>query len=72
MPLSVVRLTVPLPEIEQRLRSNVTTARRRDDLPRAAEQIAASMGAGIEDLTVANDRPIRQVATEIVDWLEWT
>ena len=26
---------------------------------------------GIEDLTVSNDRPIREVATEILDWLGW-
>jgi gluconate kinase len=69
--LSVVRLTAPLEEIERRLRSNATTARRRDDLPTAAEWIAASTGEGIEDLTVPNDRPIREVAAEIVEWLGW-
>jgi hypothetical protein len=71
MGLSVVRLTASWEEIERRLRSNVTTARHRDDLPTAAEWIAASTGEGIEDLTIANDRPIREVATEIVEWLGW-
>jgi hypothetical protein len=72
MPLRVVRLTVPLPEIEKRLSSSVTTARHRHDLPQAAAWLAASKGAGIEDLAVPNDPPIRQVATKIVDWLGWT
>jgi hypothetical protein len=72
MPLRVVRLTVSLQEIGERLRSSVTTARHRDDLPEAAEWLSASTGAGIEDLTVPNDRPIHEVANVIVDWLGWT
>lgn len=72
MPLSVVRLTVSLPEIERRLRSSATTARLRDDLTEAAAWLAASIGAGIEDLEIPNDRPIREVATAIVEWLGWT
>jgi hypothetical protein len=71
MPVRVVRLTVPLPEIERRLRANVTTARSRDDLPRAAAWVADSTGVGLEDLPVLNDRPIREVAMEILDWLGW-
>lgn len=71
MPVQVVRLTVPLDEIEKRLRSHPTTARVRDDLPEAAAQIAASACEGVEDLVVANDRPVRDVATEIVTWLGW-
>jgi hypothetical protein len=70
MPLRVVRLTVPLAQIEERLRADVTTERR-DDLREAAAWIATSRGVGVEDLTVANDRPIRQVATTILEWLGW-
>jgi hypothetical protein len=70
MPLTVVHLTVPVPEIEKRLRSDVTRARQ-DDLRKAAEWIAASQGAGIEDLTIANDRPIRQVAVDILARIGW-
>jgi hypothetical protein len=69
-PLRVVRLTLPLQEIEKRLHSDVTTGRR-DDLRRASDQIAASEGEGIEDLSLSNDGPIRQVALEILDWLGW-
>jgi hypothetical protein len=70
MPLKVVRLTLPLHEIRRRVSFDVTTGRQ-DDLRRAAEWVAASMGEGIEDLALANDRPIGQVATQILDWLEW-
>ena len=70
MPLRVVRLEVGLPEIERRLRSDVTTARQ-DDLREASAWLAAANGVGIEDLAVGNDRPIRDVATEILDWLGW-
>ena len=71
MPLKVVRLTVPLPEIRKRLRSDVTTGRR-DDLLVAADWVTTSVGVGIEDLMIANDRPIHQVATDVLDRLEWT
>ena len=70
MALRVVRLTVPLAEIERRLRADVTTGRA-DDLREARAQLQRADGVGIEDLTVANDRPIRVVAEGIVDWLGW-
>ena len=73
VPLRVVRLIVPLAEIERRLRASASTeARLRDDLPRAAEWIAEGAGEGIEDLAVENRGSVRQVAAEIVDWLAWT
>ena len=70
MPVRVVRLTVTMDEIERRLRSDVT-AGREDDLREAREWVAAGLGEGFEDLTVANGRPIREVASEIVGWLGW-
>lgn len=70
MPLTVVRLTVPMPEIERRLRADVTEARQ-DDLRDAAVWAAESRGVGLEDLALSNDRPIREVATEIVEHLGW-
>ena len=60
----------PSLQIEERLRADVTTERR-DDLREAAAWMATSRGVGVEDLTVANDRPIRQVATTILKWLGW-
>jgi hypothetical protein len=68
--LRVVRLTVPLDGIRQRLAADPTSGRA-DDLREAAAQIAASVGVGVEDLVVANDRPIGTVAAEIMDWLGW-
>ena len=70
MPLRVVRLTVPFQEIERRLRADVTTGRA-DDLREARAQLQRDDGVGIEDLTVANDRPIREVAMQVLDWLGW-
>ncbi len=70
MPLRVVRLTVPLRKIEERLRSDPTTGRR-DDRREAAAWVAGSIGVGIEDKMVSNERPIREVAADILDWLGW-
>ncbi|MGO8959432.1 MAG: hypothetical protein ACLQFR_19000 [Streptosporangiaceae bacterium] len=70
VPLQVVRLSVPLPCIEQRLAADVTSGRR-DDLREAASSIAAAEGVGVEDMTVVNDRPIGVVAQEITSWLGW-
>jgi len=66
----VVRLTVPLDDISQRLAADVTSGRQ-DDLRSAAVQIATSAGVGLEELTIANDRPVRVVAEEIMSWLGW-
>jgi adenylylsulfate kinase len=70
LPLKVARLTVPLAVIEQRLASDVTSGRR-DDLREAAGQVATAEGVGLEDLTIANDRPVGVVAQEIMTFLGW-
>jgi energy-coupling factor transporter ATP-binding protein EcfA2 len=70
VPLTVVSLTVPLPEIERRLLADVTSGRR-DDLQAAAVAIAAAQGAGVAELTIANDRPIGVVARELMAVLGW-
>ena len=70
MPVRVVRLTVPIEEIERRLGADPTTGRQ-FDLVSAREQVANDVGAGLEDFSVANDRPIGDVAAEIVRWLGW-
>lgn len=66
----VVRLEVPLPDIERRLASDVTSGRR-DDLREAASSIAAAEGADIEDVAISNDRPIGVVARDVMTFLEW-
>ena len=70
LPLKVVRLTVPLAAIEQRLASDVTSGRR-DDLREAAASIASETGVGLEDLTISNDRPIANVAEDVLTFLGW-
>jgi adenylylsulfate kinase len=70
VPLRVVRLSVPLPDIEQRLATDMTSGRR-DDLREAASSIAAGEGVGVEDVTVVNDQPIGLIAHEVMTWLGW-
>jgi adenylylsulfate kinase len=70
LPLRVARLTVPLPDIERRLAGDVTSGRR-DDLREAAASIAAAEGAGVENVTIRNDRPIGTVAREVMTFLGW-
>ena len=47
------------------------TSGRQFDLERSREQVADQVGAGLEDVSFANDRPIGDVAAEIVRWLGW-
>jgi hypothetical protein len=70
LPLRVVRLEGPLPDVEQRLAGDVTSGRR-DDLRAAAESIAAAEGAGVEDVVIGNDRPVGVVAREVLTFLGW-
>ncbi|MGP7997816.1 MAG: hypothetical protein ACLPKI_10895 [Streptosporangiaceae bacterium] len=70
LPLRVVRLSVPLPVIERRLASDVTSGRR-DDLRAAAAAIAAATGAGVEDVAISNGGPIREVAQQVMTFLGW-
>ena len=70
MPLRVARLVVPLRDIERRLASDVTSGRR-DDLREAAASIASAEGAGVEDVTISNDRPVGDVARDVMTFLGW-
>ena len=65
MPVTVVRLEVPLAEIEARLGVDITTGRQ-DDLRRAREWIRAGQGIGFEDMVIANTGPIREVALTVI------
>jgi hypothetical protein len=70
VPQRIVRLIVPLPDIERRLASDVTSGRR-DDLREAASSIAAAEGAGVEDVAIGNDRPVSVVARDVMTFLGW-
>jgi hypothetical protein len=70
VPLRVVRLTVPIAEIRRRLSSDMTSGRQ-DDLRDAAESIATSAGAGLEDLQLENAWPLPDVAARVMSWLDW-
>jgi hypothetical protein len=70
VPLRVVRLALPMPEVERRLASDVTSGRR-DDLRDAADSVAAGEGVGVEDIAISNDPPVAAVAREVMSWLGW-
>jgi hypothetical protein len=69
-PVKVVELTVPLPLIEQRL-SGAVTAGRMADLREARRWSHQGLGTGLGDVQIDNDRPVREVAVEILTWLGW-
>ncbi len=68
--LRTVRLALGLADIERRLAGDVTSGRV-EDLAAAASSIAESEGAGIEDVVIANDRPVGDVAREVMTFLGW-
>jgi adenylylsulfate kinase len=70
LPLRVVRLEVPLLDIERRLAGDVTSGRH-DDLRAAAASIAAVEGAGVEDVVIGNDRLVGVVARDVLTFLGW-
>lgn len=70
MPLVVVRLTLPIDEIERRLSTSVT-AGRGDDLQVARTWHTEGRGEAIGDLVVENDRPIGQIARDVLAFAAW-
>jgi len=68
-PLRVVQLVVAYEEIERRLLSSVATARA-NDLEEAKRQ-GERGDLGLSDVVIVNDRPIWEVADEVLDWLHW-
>ena len=68
--LKVIRLVTPLSAIEARLAADVTTGRRAD-LREAARWVTESIGEGLEDHAVRNDRPIEHTVSAILEWLDW-
>jgi len=70
VPLTVVRLTVPLHEVVRRLRSD-PTAGRQDDLQVAIEWTDAAVGLGLDDFSMANEGAVRDTSTAILERLGW-
>jgi hypothetical protein len=70
MPLHTVEPAVPLDEITRRLATD-PTAGRRDDLAESAAWVEKGRGAGSAEYTVENDRRVRDVAADILRWLDW-
>jgi hypothetical protein len=70
MPMTTVRLTAPLDEIERRLSSSVTSGRQ-IDLSMARAWYTEESGEDVGDVVVANDGPLRDVAREVLVALGW-
>jgi hypothetical protein len=70
MPLRAVELAVSLEEITRRLATD-PTAGRRDDLVESTVWLENGHGRGLSEYIVDNDRAVRAVAVEILEWLEW-
>ena len=70
MPLVVGRLTLPIDEIERRLAASVA-AGRAGDLEVARVWYANRRGDGIGNLVLENDRPIAEVAQEVLAFAGW-
>jgi hypothetical protein len=68
-PLRVVQVTLPYGEIAVRLSSSVTTGRAHDlqEAKRQSEQVSPDLA----EFVTGNDRPIREVADDILAWLKW-
>lgn len=70
IPVRVVGLQLPYREISHRL-ADAPTRGRRDDLREAAEWLAEGKGSGFEDLVLTSDRPVSQLATDVIAWMGW-
>ena len=69
-PLRVVRLVVDIETIERRGADDPTSGRA-IDIEWARRWYEDDTGAGLEDFAVANDRPLPQVAAEVIQRLGW-
>ena len=70
MPVHTVELTAPLEEITRRLVTD-PTAGRRDDLAESAAWVEKGRGSSFAEYTVENHGPVRDVAADILQWLDW-
>jgi len=69
-PLSVARIVAEIETIELRCAADPTTGRV-VDLHLARTWLDQDLGIGFDDFAVTNDRPIRQVAVEVIAQLGW-
>jgi hypothetical protein len=71
MPIRVVWLTLALAEIRARVGPGENSGRA-TDLAQAEAWLTAGTGRGLADVEIANDRPVVDVASQILDWLGWS
>jgi adenylylsulfate kinase len=69
MPLRVIEVTIPFEMIARRLATDPTEARQR--VLAQSERWISEHSSDIADFVLVNDRSVREVAVEILDWLGW-
>ncbi len=69
-PLRVIALTTSLENIKERLSADVTTERQ-EDIRNSEKWLKAGIDSNIHEAEVSNDRPIQEVATEILELVGW-
>ncbi len=69
-PLKVIGLTAPLSIIEERLTGDAATGRK-EDLNNTKQWLQEGLDSSIFDAEVSNNRPILEVANEVLTLLEW-
>jgi len=69
-PLRVVRLTAPIEAISERLAPAVA-AEPQEGIRTAERWLKEGTGSKLGEVEFANDRTIREVSADILDWLEW-
>lgn len=69
--MTVVRVLAPAEVVEERLRRRDTGAELEEHLDEHRRMTELLDAAPVEDLRIANDRPIAEVAGELIDRLGW-
>ena len=69
-PMHVVRLESSIEVIRERLSANPTVGRQ-GDLETAGRRLETGAGVGLENFTIASDRPVRDVVNEILSAISW-
>jgi thymidylate kinase len=69
-PVMVIGLTAPLSTIKDRIATDAATGRK-DDLANTEKWIQESVDLSIYDAEISNNRPITEVAIDIMNLLRW-
>lgn len=69
-PFKIVTISAPLELIKERLASDVTSGRHHD-MHNTEKWLKEGINPDIHDTEIVNDRPIQEVAIEVLNYLKW-